>query len=155
MKQPLQAPATSISFREFWEYIALQLGDAWLSLNPEAQTVNELVTLSYDPKDYLKQAILQSYKRSACQSLNSNINMNAVLDTLGEIAYTLRAEKRDDLFDIELLEEIAWHIASRFRHLIKFQASPASHTGIRAKRRQNATVISFPDYRIRKANAQF
>jgi len=145
----------TVSFRSFWQYIAQELGDAWLGLNAEAHNLKEFIELSYDPKEYMRQVIMQSYKRSGCCGLDSEISVDAVLDILGEIAFSLRGERRDDLFDIELLEEIAWHIGNRFSHLIECNQKelndidPERHTTVEC-----APVVSFPKYRIRKANAQ-
>ncbi len=143
--------SATVSFRTFWQYIADELGDAWLGLNPHAGNLKEFIVLSYDPKEYIRQIIEQSYKRNDCSSLDSDIRMNAVLDILGEVAYGLRGEHKDDLFDIELLEEIAWHIGNRFSHLIEIEqkANSDDHQAL-----SGATVISFPNYRIRKANAR-
>ena len=167
MRESGSASEQTVTFRIFWEFIAQQLGDAWLTLNPSAHKVSELVSLSYDPKEYLKQVIVQSYKRSACKNLDSPINLAEVLDVLGETAYSLQGERRDDLFDIELLEEIAWHISDRYAEQLapdsaqpelgSEQLEPATRQlkptiASHASAPKSAAVISFPDYRIRRAN---
>lgn len=145
----------TVTFRSFWQYIAQELGDAWLGLNPEARNLKEFIKLSYDPKDYLRQAIMQSYKRNGCSSLDSDIRMDAVLDILGEVAFSLRGERRDDLFDIELLEEIAWHIGNRFSHLIECNQNEAGNINPKQQTASEcAPVVSFPNFRIRKANTR-
>ena len=147
MSSSNQVTSETVEFRVFWEFIAAQLGDAWLSLNPQATRLNNLIEISYDPKDYLRQVIIQSYKKSKCNHLNSPICLNVLLDILGETAYKLRGEKRDDLFDIELLEEIAWYVADRYGHLLVQPTEDASSDS-------TSSVLSFPNYRIRKANAR-
>ena len=145
-----------ISFHDFWLFIASEMGDAWLRLNEDANHLKDFIDHSYDPKEYLRKIILDSYKISRCTSLHDAIDMDCVLDLLGETAFTLRGERRDDLFDIELLEEVAWHIGNRFAHLLKVNSDSAEHpAGNPEQENENGVVVSFPRYRIRKANSRF
>ena len=152
MLEPQWQAKKSVSFRRFWLCVAQELGSAWLRLDPKARRLQEFIASSYDPKEYLRDIITQSYKRSHCCGLDSDINLDALLDILGETAYGLRGQKRDDLFDIELLEEIGWLIGDRYRHML-----PVQHGDVPDQPRSensSAPVVSFPDFRIRKANAR-
>lgn len=137
---------TPIEFIQFWSYIASQLGSSRLKINPKAHNIHNLFDADNDSKDFIKQAIIESYKRSQCNNLSNQISVDIVLDILGEIAYELRNNHLDDLFDMELLEEIAWHINDRYRqHLDLATQQQDGPTGI---------VVSFPQYKIRIANAR-
>jgi len=147
MRKPPLPVKQQVEFRHFWKFIAKQIGDSRLTLNHSARKVENFMQLDCDPKNCLRSVSIESYKRSNCKNLNSPVDLNVVLDVLGETAYALRGQSRDDLFDIELLEEVAWHIANRYSSLIHIeQPNKDSTTG--------AKIISFPDYRIRKANTR-
>lgn len=165
-----------VSFAEFWHLVATELGQARLVLNPKATNIDSLIDNNSDVRAYLHHAIRKTYKQSGCQNLDSPISLEAVLDTLGETAYTLQSDQAGDLFDIELLEEIAWLICDRFAgqvtELLARTAAweqPTGTTGLgpptfsapTSKPRQKANgkprpaqIISFPNYKIRKANAK-
>ena len=147
MHKPPHASTDQVKFTHFWEFIAKQVGDSRLTLNHSARKVEQFMQLDCDPKNCLRSVSIESYKRCNCQNLNSPIDLNVVLDVLGETAFSLQGESRDDLFDIELLEEVAWHIANRYSHLIHIE-QPHAKSGSEAK------IISFPDYRIRRANTR-
>ena len=106
--------ADPIQFIEFWNLIANELGSSRLRIDVKAKTIHELFSQDSDARVYLRDAIKKTYKLSKCQHLRSPISLITVLDVLGQTAYELQGEKADDLFDIELLEEIAWHISNRY-----------------------------------------
>jgi hypothetical protein len=185
-----------VSFIDFWQLVASELGDARLLLNKNAKNIESLINTNSDVRAYLHRAIKKSYKLSHCENLNSPISLEHVLDTLGETAYRLQQEKYGDLFDIELLEEIAWLICDRYANqvseLVKREAAWLGTTqdlayelaeedrtfarlnSLSANKtrgpdpratahHQKATpsssptaarIISFPNYKIRKANAK-
>lgn len=147
MREPPYPNIQQIEYRHFWEFIAKQIGDSRLTLNHSATKVENFMQLDCDPKNCLRSVSIESYKRSKCKNLNSPVDLNVVLDVLGETAYSLRGQSRDDLFDIELLEEVAWHIANRYSSLIHIE-QPNKDSGTQAK------ILSFPDYRIRRANSR-
>lgn len=101
----------------FWSFIALEIGAHRLSINPTAKQPQELFAANSVHPDFLKQLILDSLKNKS-DSLKQPIDINHVLDLLGETAFKLRANGSDDLYDIEMLEEIAWLIGERFSHLL-------------------------------------
>lgn len=136
----------SLEFIQFWMFIAQELGNSRLKINPRARDIHNILDPNNDSKDFLKTSITESYKRSCCNNLQSKISINAVLDILGETAFQLRNNHSDDLFDIELLEEIAWHINDRYRQYICVNAQPIS--------KSTGQVISFPGYKIRLANTR-
>ncbi|MBX2848496.1 MAG: hypothetical protein KTR16_09250 [Acidiferrobacterales bacterium] len=133
-----------LEFSQFWSYIAHQLGSSRLKIISDAADIHGLIDSNADIEDYLKNAIKESYKRSQCNNLRNPVSLDAVLDILGEIAFSLRNNHLDDLLDIELLEEIAWHIDNRYRQYLDLDPEPSqSHKG---------QLISFPQYKIRIAN---
>lgn len=184
--------------------VASELGQARLHLNANASSLNTLILERSDVRTYLHRAIKSSYRASHCQNLASPISLEAVLDILGETAFQLQRDRSGDLFDIELLEEIAWLICDRFaghvRELLKRSdawqngALTINETnmdgegteGIRSNidnsgesrselghnvhindnkgsspsaaqskaAQSSAQIISFPDYKIRRANAR-
>jgi len=84
----------SPSFMDFWLTIASGLGNSRLKLNRKASSIHRFIDQNSDHKDYLRQAIQQSYKLS-----------------------------RYDLLDIELLEEIAWLIGERFQQSLELDVT--------------------------------
>lgn len=147
MQEPPPPTKDQVSVRNFWTFIAAQLGETRLTLNHSTRKIEQFMQLDCDPKNCLRCVSIESYRRSHCQNLDSPLNLNTVLDVLGETAFSLRGESRDDLFDIELLEEVAWHIANRYSNLIEIEELHDKETG-------KGKIISFPDYRIRKANTR-
>jgi len=108
----------AIPFIEFWTFVSESMGNARLRINTEADSINEFIDSSGDPKEYLISLIQSSYKRSQCYHLRAPICVNSVLDILGETAYELQSKQQDDLYDIEFLEEIAFYISERYAHRI-------------------------------------
>lgn len=152
-------PNQKISFFDFWLYIADQLGDARLSINHNAKTIHGLIDTSSDHLPYLKDVITLSYKRSHCHYLRGDIDLIVVLDILGETAFELQGRHSGDLLDIELLEEIAWHISERFGEILELQLSASlenegANTIVKRTRTkpQQAQVISLVTSRIRRSN---
>lgn len=145
-----------ISFFDFWRFIGEQLGDARLSINHQAHTIHQLIDPCSDHPPYLREAITQSYKRSRCHHLGADINLIAVLDVLGEIAYQLQGKSLDDLLDIELLEEIAWHISERFGEALQTQlkASQQGKNHAQDGLSRPAQVIALSKVRIKRLNQQ-
>ncbi|MEM7358670.1 MAG: hypothetical protein AAF431_06225 [Pseudomonadota bacterium] len=149
MSKPGKNAFEPIQFLEFWRLVAIDLGNSRLRINTNAKSIHELVDKDGDSRSYLVDAIRKSYKLSQCQHLASPISLEHVLDILGETAYTLQGDQRDDLFDIELLEEIAWHISDRYSiqlsTLVEQHDKPAANN-------KSAQIVSFPNYKIRRAN---
>jgi len=143
----------ALSFTRFWQFIASELGSSRLKVNPKASSIQRFVDRSSDPKDYLKNAIHQSYKLSNCHHLKDVINLNAVLDVLGETAHQLQGQKADDLLDIELLEEIAWLISERYIDIIDLGQNVATEKSTTLPKR--AAVISLSKAKIVKANSRY
>lgn len=141
----------SVCFTHFWQTVADQLPHVRLHINKDATTINEYISQHSDIYSYLHRAIKQSFKLSHCQNLNSPLSMEVVLDVLGETAFTLQNEHSGDLFDVELLEEIAWLICDRYPEQISELTSREAAWQAKPKK---AAVISFPNYKIRKANAR-
>lgn len=149
------ASADPVQFIEFWNLIATELGSSRLRINSSATTIHELIGRDSDARIYLRDAIKKSYKLSKCQHLKSPISVVAVLDVLGEAAYELQGEKADDLFDIELLEEIAWLISNRYPP-DWFTSEYNRSLGQRqvADKTKSSQVVSFPNHKTRRANTR-
>ena len=125
------------------------MGNIGLAINQNAMSINEFVS---PESDFLRDIIRASYTRSRCYHLHSTININEVLDILGERAYQLNNQQSNghpsgDLLDIELLEEIAWHINERFINFVNLPTRKNIN-------RSSAQVINLPSVRIRRANRQ-
>ena len=152
--------ALSPSFYEFWVDVAEQLGDHRLQVCKNAKSVSSFIAHNSDHKAFLYDAIQETYRRCRCHNLYSPLNMDSVLDVLGETAFTLRGDHQDELFDIELLEEIAWYISQR--HLTSIESlahsqpeqlnSALSSHPSKKNVQVKSKPISFPSYKIRLAN---
>ena len=137
-------------FIEFWLLVASELGTSRLHINESAKSIRNVIHRNSDAPIYLHDAIKKSYKLSRCQRLTSPVNLECVLDILGETAYTLQGDQADDLLDIELLEEIAWVIGSHYAEQIQtLLNSNQSRDPIGSQ----CQIVSFPNYKIRKANS--
>ncbi len=135
--------AKSPTFTDFWRTIANELGSSRLKINARATSIHKFIDRNSDHKEYLRQAIQQSYKRSHCNHLRDTINLESVLDILGEIAFELQGAQADDLLDIELLEEIAWLIGERFQLALPVQENSTQ---------SQVQVVSLDKAKIRRAN---
>lgn len=118
----------AIPFIQFWTFISENVGNARLRIHNKANSINEFIDSSGDPKDYITRLIISSYKRSECYHLRAPICINSVLDILGETAYELQKKQQDDLYDIEFLEEIAFYISERYTDRIMTQKLDSSDT---------------------------
>ena len=105
-----------VTFLQFWAYISQQIGNNRLELNLGAKSLQDLFIKNSIHPEHLKTLVTNSLKNKQ-GTLDQKINLHKLLDELGLTAYTLRQRDADDLFDIELLEEIAWHISERFGRL--------------------------------------
>lgn len=138
----------TLSFLEFWLVAAQELGDARLKINPHAKSVKRLLAANSDHREFLSAIVQQSYQRSRCQHLRDAINLNTVLDILGETAYSLKGQQADDLLDIELLEELAWIISQRYLQHIDMPPCPQpDYVG-----KTDAKVVSLDKVKIVQAN---
>lgn len=164
MKTPDPSKAPSIAFNSFWRMISRELGDARLMLNPNAKQISAFIHGNSDIQSYLHDTIRKSFKLSRCQNLSSPICFTSVFDLLGEAAYTLQQRDNCDLFDIELLEEVAWLISDRYARQVAEmvrldaqRAAPNSFLSInpetKPEAQPKASVVSFPRFKIKKANA--
>lgn len=146
------ASKQNVAFADFWLMVAHEVGDARLHLDENARTLDEFIHERSDVREYLHCAIRDCYKSSACQNLRSPICLESVLDVLGTTAWKLQKEAHGDLFDIELLEEIAWLICDRYASQITELVARSAAWQPDADTRP-AQIVSFPDYKIRRKNA--
>lgn len=111
-----------IKFIELWDYLSYEIGNSRLPLNKSALTISELSQDQNSP-EFIKELLKQCYIKNHCRNLTSPVNIETILDCLGESAYHLRDNQKDDLMHIELLEEMAWHIVKSYGHLIKIETN--------------------------------
>lgn len=123
------------------------MGSSHLHINVNAKSIHEFIS---PDSEFLREIVRNSYSRSHCYNLHSILDINTVLDILGEQAYSLQGDVSEDLLDIELLEEIAWHIGERYLHCLNIEKTPNKS---RSKRFRN-NVIDFPARKIKRANAK-
>lgn len=112
-----------LSFSEFWQTIANELGNSRIKINVEAESIKQFLRADSDHKEFLRTLIHQSYKRCHCYHLNARFDVNIALDVLGETSFHLKGNREDDLLDIELLEEIAWLISQHYEHKVNMPES--------------------------------
>jgi hypothetical protein len=143
-----EKPTRSLSFVEFWVVAAQEVGDARLRINPEARNAKQLLAMNSDHRDYIPVIVQQSYQRSHCRHLRDAIDLNVVLDLLGETAYSLKGQHADDLLDIELLEELAWIISQRYLHHLDMPECNQPED----KMTSTAQVVSLNKVKILQAN---
>ena len=152
-----------LSFSEFWQTIANELGNSRIKINPHAESIKQFLQADSDHKEFMRKLIHQSYKRCHCYHLNARFDVNIALDVLGETSFKLKGNKEDDLLDIELLEEIAWLISQRYGHKVNMpesllvNASEANddHTSAFESEQQakaKTPIISLSKRKIRLAN---
>lgn len=101
-----------ISFKSFWVGIERLLGDSNIVLEIDAQNIKDFIIHTKQAHEFSKDLIQRSYRASNCTNLGSPIDLNKVLDIMGEIVWTMRLDSNDDLLSVELLEEIALHIST-------------------------------------------
>jgi len=123
------------------------MGSSHLRININAKSIHNFIS---PDSNFLRHIIRDSYTQSGCYNLHSNLDMNAVLDILGEHAYNLKGKLSDDLLDIELLEEIAWHIGERYTQCLNL----TDETKKRQTKKSSNNIIDLPSRKIRRANAK-
>lgn len=140
----------AVSFVNFWRFIAKSLGDSRLRIRNEADSIETLLASNSDHREFLREVIITSYFESNCCSIDDLIDMNTTLDVMGEAAYQLQGRNKDDLMDIELLEEIAYLIQQQYFYLIDV-AKPIDND-----RRDGlfGAIVTFSNRKIRRANTK-
>ena len=121
------------------------MGNVRIQLNDNASSINDFI---HPDSHFIKEIIRESYTQSKCYHLESSVNVNKILDILGQHAYQLNENLAADLLDIEFLEEIAWHISERFINHIDLSQESKRYN------KTTAHIISFPAAKIRKANSR-
>ncbi|MCH2189795.1 MAG: hypothetical protein MK188_02570 [Gammaproteobacteria bacterium] len=119
-KEPYQKDTSfdPLTFLGFWIVMSEGIGNNRLELNPKAKAIDEMFLSDNLYQEHIK-LLIQNTLNDKSKSLKQPIDINQVLDALGETAYSLRQNQADDLYEIELLEEIAWHINEKYGHLVK------------------------------------
>lgn len=144
--------AITPNFLDFWVFITDQLGDTYGLVNPKVKTKKELFNEFDDQHGLLKEVLLQCYRLNKCHHIKSPIDINLVLDVLGEKAFELQLKQADDLLDIELLEEICWLIS---QHYSTYISTPTfSKDESKDEALSSSVVISLPKTKIKIANSK-
>jgi hypothetical protein len=151
-KKPCGKTKPRDSFVGFWSLIAQRLGENRLRIRANAPDIEHFFASNSDHGDFLREIIITSYIECDCVCIDDLINVNAVLDVMGEAAYELQIRQEDDLLDIELLEEISYHIQQDYPHHIVMPNPSALTQEISQQAR--SSIHSLSDLRIRRANAK-
>ena len=141
----------SVSFLKFWFFVTEQLGDSHGSIDPNLKTAQAFFSHFSDQQGLLKEIIIASYSLNKCRHLKDSIDVNLVLDLLGQKAFELKIMHADDLLDIELLEEIGWLISQHFAQFIDI---PTLNNSTDKCDNTASPIISLPRAKIRRANRQ-
>jgi hypothetical protein len=148
-------PLQTLSFLEFWVLITEHLGDSHGVIDPKTKTTQALFSNFDDQLGLLKSVVSDSYTLNKCHHIKSPINVNYVLDILGNKAFELQMKQADDLLDIELLEEICWLICQHYAHLIEFpEFNREDESRASDPNATSAAIISLPKTKIRIANSK-
>lgn len=137
---------TKPSFFEAWCFLSDNIGSSRLPVNRQASDIHQFIISQDDQLGFMKQVIRNCYQSCQCHNLQSTINIETMLDVLGETAYQLTQQNKDDLVMIELLEEIGWLLVQAYGQHLK-QPQQAKHTP--------AEIVSLPDHKVRRANLQY
>ncbi|RBP50980.1 hypothetical protein [Arenicella xantha] len=143
-----QKMTPNLGFLKFWQAIGEELGNSKLKINTSASTVRQILAPNSDHREYLSEIIRLSYTRSRCTNLNDAIDLNSVLDVLGETAFELQGQHADDLLDIELLEEIAWVVSERFGAYLQTESTQQNSSNGNS----TARIISLSKIKTLQAN---
>lgn len=146
MNSQLHRKPPKPSFIEAWCFLSDNIGSSRLPINRKANDIHQFIIAQDDQLGFMKQVIRDCYQSCKCNHLQSPVNIETILDVLGETAYQLTQQDKDDLVIIELLEEIGWLLVEAYGQHLK-------HT----QQTQNtwAEIISLPDHKMRRANLQF
>lgn len=102
------------TFRDVWCFLSEQIGECRLLVKRNANNLNAFLKAQENNPGFMRQLITETYKRNQCANLDSSISIEIMFDVLGEKAAELKQTQKDDLADIELLEEIGWHLQQRY-----------------------------------------
>jgi len=128
-----------LSFREFWLSMQNLVGESSITLETQASTIKEFIDNTKQPFSFSQELIIRSYKASDCVNLESNIDLNSVLDVMGDIAWNLKLNSNDDLMSVELLEEIAHYISTLYKEQIKPKANTSDNDAVE----EQSKIIQF------------
>ena len=131
------------SFKQVWCFLSEQIGECHLAVNNSATSLNDFLL---PQQGFIKQVMQEVYKRNQCSNLNSLLNIDTTFDVLGEKAAELKQTKKDDLADIELLEEIGWHLQQRY--LLNKKTN-------QKKDNETAKIISLSSVKTKIQNSRF
>ncbi len=147
---------TDLRFLDFWSVISDEIGDHRLEINSSARCADELFPKTSVHPEHLKNLVLGSLKKQH-DHLDQAIDLTNLLDELGRSAWELRQNGSDDLFDIELLEEIAWHIGTRYPYLIempRIDVRYSAPTNTRLKTAPKTQILSISTFNTIRKNRQ-
>ena len=116
----------------------------------KANSIETFLAPNSDHREFLRDVIVTSYFECNCCSIEDKIDINTILDVMGEAAYELQGRNKDDLMDIELLEEIAYLIRQHYFYLIDMPTLVES----KSPDDNIAAIVDFSSKKIRRANAK-
>jgi len=131
IKQP-KFRSTSVEFRILWLNVEHEIGNAYISVFAEAQSIDEFIIDLDSQSNPLHSAIKQSYQLSRCKNLNSAIDPFNVLDVLGETLYQQKHRDHVDVTLIDLIERIGLHICKKY-----IQHEPLNKSDLSSKDKRN------------------
>lgn len=134
------------TFKEVWCFLSEQIGECRLPVQQNAKNLSDFLLMQEGNPGFMKQLIKQVYKRNKCSNLNSTLNIEITFDVLGEKSAELKQTRKDDLTDIELLEEIGWHLQQRY---------PFPEQTNRENHKATAKIISLSSVKTRIQNSKF
>ena len=149
-KNQYNSYGTTLRFTCFWQFIAKNLGDSRLLIRHKANSIETFLAPNSDHREFLRDVIVTSYFECNCCSIEDTIDINTILDVMGEAAYELQGRNKDDLMDIELLEEIAYLIRQHYFYLIDMPTLVES----KSPDDNIAAIVDFSSKKIRRANAK-
>lgn len=103
-----------VEFRLLWLSVEHFIGNAYLPLFADAQTLNEFITDIDSQSNPLHAVLLETYRRAKCSTLESSINPFIVMDVLGESLFHQKNRYDVDVVLIDLIERIGMHISRKF-----------------------------------------
>lgn len=141
------------SFVAFWSTIGADLPEGMLVLRDRPKSTEALFATRSNHSDLLREVILGSYAACKCDTVDDAIDINTVLDLMGDAAFNRQMHNTDDLLDIEMLEEIAYLICLHFGSQIVYpQSRYLDKTD--TNKFEKSSVVSIEKAKIHFANRQ-
>jgi len=107
-EQQVLADYDSIEYRAFVTRMAELVGRHQVPVNADAADINDI--LEGDPVHYdlIHEVVRTIYRSGRCSHLDARVRAEAVFNALGGIRGRLLGERRTDIDQVNLLEELGW-----------------------------------------------